>query len=456
VQVKKILSSYIYLSVVEENLDVCYGCYKEARGCQSTLVSKDQRYYEQQENCKMLSIPAQSFAGNDLDRSSGDRKDESFLEKVVEFETTRGVIISLNSILCAKTGNNKTNLHQMNVHEIRKKLGCENPSHLISRFQVVLLGKHSRGYWVVALDVTGVDSQLLLSQSEDFIKTLSFENPRSLLFKLNKPDLALSGQALALISWHRANRHCGKTGFETVPIECGMKRRAIHPSDSSQSPDKIYPRIDPVAIAAVISPDHQSILMGTMKRAPAPNFYSCLSGFVDICESVEEAIRREVWEESGVIVDVENVHVIGSQPWPIGRGGGCELMIGCIATASTVDIEIHDSDVLAVKWFSVPEIELLLSESCSRTGFRSPASSSAETSAVVVVPGPYAIAHHLLGRAVQVCKGKNSPKSIDTLPRPPLPPPTVPVTLSPLVALSPCRNVLLPLSMLAIALLCRN
>lgn len=89
----------------------------------------------------------------------------------------------------------------------------------------------------------------------------------------------------------------------------------------------------------VVSADGQRALLGRAKNL-RPGMYTCLSGFIEMGESIEEAVAREVEEESGVMV--EQVCVMGSQPWPIGRGGTCELMIGAIAVAREEEITLNE------------------------------------------------------------------------------------------------------------------
>jgi len=199
------------------------------------------------------------------------------------------------------------------------------------------------------------------------------------------------------------------SGELTESVEGGMKRKSI------VSSRKVYPRLDPVAIACIISQDGSKCLLGNMKRAP-PGFYSCLSGFIDQCETVQEALRREVYEESGV--KVGNVELFDSQPWPIGRGGGCELMIGAIGYSIDDRIQITEGekDVVAdVRWFDRNDIEKFLEEASSFSVSRKLRSPDKKFEQVadpekvqVYVPGNYAIAHHLLREFVRRVDEKNA------------------------------------------------
>ena len=104
--------------------------------------------------------------------------------------------------------------------------------------------------------------------------------------------------------------------------------------------------------------------------------YSCLAGFVDQGESIEEAVAREIMEESGI--RVKNVRYLFSQPWPFPHS----LMIGCEATAATTEIIRDEEEMEDVQWFHRHEVRLALEGNNPR----------------LTVPGPIAIAHHLIKR----------------------------------------------------------
>ena len=104
----------------------------------------------------------------------------------------------------------------------------------------------------------------------------AFVDGRGLLFSVdNRDDIAIAGQALALSTFHSSSQFEGRTGEPTVSIEHGLKRRVLPLGV------KVYPRVDPVMIACVVSPDRSMCLLGKMKSMPK-NFYSCLSGFIEV------------------------------------------------------------------------------------------------------------------------------------------------------------------------------
>mmetsp|Transcript_94026 Transcript_94026/g.166515 ORF Transcript_94026/g.166515 Transcript_94026/m.166515 type:complete len:363 (-) Transcript_94026:60-1148(-) len=192
-------------------------------------------------------------------------------------------------------------------------------------------------------------------------------------------DVAIAGLALGMFGWHETALYDGRTGERTIPIEGGMKRQVEGGSG------KTYPRTDPVAIGLIVSPDGTRCFLGRSHKYP-PGMYTCLSGFVDQCESVEEAFTREVMEEAGLTL--KSVHLVASQPWPIGRAGSCELMVGCKAVAASDLFQVNKAEIEDARWFTKAEVRKMLAQSLNN-----PYKAEAGT---LFVPPPFAIAHHLI------------------------------------------------------------
>ena len=176
---------------------------------------------------------------------------------------------------------------------------------------------------------------------------------------LPAPQAAIYAQARALLDWNARNPFCAQCGHPTMSINAGTKRTCpptdwasltsdsgaigstttTSPSTEEAKPNPrpdcatrkgisnlCFPRTDPTIIVAVLSADGERVLLGRQKRWPE-YWYSTLAGFVEPAESVEEAVRREVWEESGVLLGRVVIH--STQPWPY----PANLMIGCVAQA---------------------------------------------------------------------------------------------------------------------------
>jgi NAD+ diphosphatase len=181
-----------------------------------------------------------------------------------------------------------------------------------------------------------------------------------------------------MLDWNTRNPYCAACGYPTLSINGGFKR-TCPPKDIApavQSPERppcatrvgisnlCFPRTDPTVIMAVVSADGQRMLLGRQKRWP-PHWYSTLAGFLEPAESVEEAVRREVWEESGVHLGRVVIH--STQPWPY----PANLMIGAIGQAIPGGENIHlghDAELEDAKWFTADELREALRVGTSGLG----------------------------------------------------------------------------------------
>ena len=245
-------------------------------------------------------------------------------------------------------------------HQKEQKLSIE-------QCELVLLGIGSRSLadrpstLTIGQEPTKIDSQLLskfLLASEPtpdeyiyFALSVPADSPenlpgtymdlRPLLPQLSVIDAAVCGQGRAFLDWHASYQYCGKCGSSTVSLEGGTRRKC------SKCNHTIYPRTDPVAITLVIHPDREHVLLGRKAVFPR-SVYTCLAGFIEPGESIPEACSREVWEESGVVIDTNQTRYFDSQPWPF-LGG--QLMIGCYSYAIDASIALHDSELEDCRWF---------------------------------------------------------------------------------------------------------
>ena len=135
-----------------------------------------------------------------------------------------------------------------------------------------------------------------------------------------------------------------------------------------------FPRTDPVVIMLVTHGDR--CLLGRQKQF-LPGMYSCLAGFVEAAETIEDAVRREIFEESGIRCTDVNYYM--TQPWPYPSS----LMIGCTARATTEDIVVDRAELEDARWFSRAEATLMHRR---------------EHPDGLFAAHPFAIAHHLIGR----------------------------------------------------------
>ncbi|HYB11771.1 MAG TPA: NAD(+) diphosphatase [Alphaproteobacteria bacterium] len=144
--------------------------------------------------------------------------------------------------------------------------------------------------------------------------------------------------ARGIVHWHSRHRFCGVCGFETRSAQAGHVRICINPDCNTQH----FPRTDPAVIMLVT--DGERCLLGR-QAVWMPGMHSTLAGFVEPGESFEEAVAREVFEETGIRVG--NVHYHSSQPWPF----PASIMIGFHADAETTRIDVDRSELEDARWF---------------------------------------------------------------------------------------------------------
>jgi len=157
-------------------------------------------------------------------------------------------------------------------------------------------------------------------------------------------DAALAAYAGSLLAWHRRHGFCANCGAQTEIRDGGHER--VCPSCGAHH----FPRTDPVVIVRV-SDGGDGLLLGRQARWPEGRF-SLLAGYVEPGETLEEAVRREVLEESGVALD--SVTYLASQPWPFPSS----LMLGFSALAERGDPSPGDDELAEVRWFERSEIEV--------------------------------------------------------------------------------------------------
>lgn len=159
---------------------------------------------------------------------------------------------------------------------------------------------------------------------------------------LSDQDAGLYVTVTALANWHATHRRCPRDGEPTESINAGWVRRC--PTDGSEH----FPRTDP-AVIVLVHDGGDRCLLGRQPVWPAGR-YSTLAGFVEPGESLEQAVAREVLEESGVIVD--EIVYRGSQPWPF----PASLMLGFDARVVGGEVGTGDDELEDVRWFSRADI----------------------------------------------------------------------------------------------------
>lgn len=194
---------------------------------------------------------------------------------------------------------------------------------------------------------------------------LNYLDARTLASMLPAEEAAIVAQARALAEWHERYAFCPRCGAANSVIEGGARL------ECAQCGARHYPRVDP-SIISLVERDGRALLAGRVGGPPLRK--SCVAGFLEPGESIEEAVVREVLEETGV--HVGDVQYSYSQPWPFPG----VLMIGCRAVARTSEVRVDGVEIGHADWYTREQVRDAL------------AGSSDE----LVVPPPLAIAHHLL------------------------------------------------------------
>lgn len=227
----------------------------------------------------------------------------------------------------------------------------------LSRGELVLLGLiEGRAHF--ALDLSHLDAPLEMLRSPALeaagIEAASggsdvrLADLRQLAGRLDRHEGALLALARAMLFWHSRHRFCGVCGAPTRSEEAGYMRRCSDPACKAMH----FPRTDPAVIMLVTDGDRA--LLGRNKNFPLPGMYSTLAGFVEPGEALEDAVAREVQEETAIRVGA--VHYHSSQPWPF----PANIMLGFYAEAVTTEISLDDGELADARWF---ERDWLLSHS---------------------------------------------------------------------------------------------
>ena len=206
----------------------------------------------------------------------------------------------------------------------------------------------------------------LAGESEPQLGTGAFTEMRAAAFVLPAREIAIAGQAKALLDWHKRHGFCPNCGHATEVMDGGYRR--LCPSCGAEH----FPRTDPVVIMLPLLGDR--CLIGRNKRFP-PGLYSAFAGFVEPGESMEEAVRRELAEE--VNLKVAGVRYHATQPWPFPSS----FMLGCYAEAQAADFRIDGHEIEDARWLTRDEVRARLAN---------------EIEDAMKLPVAIAIAHHLI------------------------------------------------------------
>jgi NAD+ diphosphatase len=205
----------------------------------------------------------------------------------------------------------------------------------------IFLGLHD-GMALFAAGIAPEAAEALKGRSDLVLADLRSIATGGLVAAAHLPPLA---EAKAMLGWHARHRFCSNCGVATRSVHAGWRR------DCPNCDAEHFPRTDPVVIMLAINGDR--CLLGRQTRF-ATGMWSCLAGFVEPGETIEEAVRRETREEAGI--ECGRVKYFASQPWPFPMS----LMIGCHAEALTTEIKVDRTELEDARWFDRDEIALMM------------------------------------------------------------------------------------------------
>ena len=266
------------------------------------------------------------FAGAFVDRSGEMRKDADWLDEALTHSDTRFVPVWGDHCL---VGGDPLQLVLLRRNQIENFLDTHN--HI---FLGLFRGKPA---FAVAIAADG---------SAPYPELGEFQDLRYLGSVLPADEANLAAHARGLVLWHASQQFCGSCGSSARPDAGGNSRRCAN----SECAREIFPRVDPAIIVLVAAGDR--CLLGRQTGWPDGR-YSTIAGFVEPGESLEDAVRREVFEETNIRVAAVRYH--SSQPWPFPSA----LMLGFVAEADslvTQEIRLNDGELEDAQWFTRKEL----------------------------------------------------------------------------------------------------
>ena len=265
------------------------------------------------------------FAGAFVDRADERRKDPDWIKEAAQSDDSRFVPVWGEKCLVRGDPMHAVMLERRQVSDY-----MEDPDELI------FLGLF-RDRPAFALPLDG-------SEDPPFGEPADYHDLRFLGTALPADEANLAAHARALVIWHRTQLYCGICGSPARPQAGGNARQCDNP-DCGRS---LFPRVDPAIIVLVANGDR--CLLGRQASWPEAR-YSTIAGFVEPGESLEDAVRREVFEETNIHVGQVRYH--SSQPWPFPSS----LMLGFFAAAASGEIVLNDGELEDARWFTREDLQ---------------------------------------------------------------------------------------------------
>jgi NAD+ diphosphatase len=297
------------------------------------------------------------FAVNDLDRRADLREDAAAIEALFADPRARVLVVSGREVAVRRDGDG----HPRAALDRAEAIAIAGTD-----AEAVFLGLVGEvGWFALAGPAAAPEAPAAAWEAID-LRTLAIAG------SLPAPQYGALATARALLHWHAGHAFCSRCGSSSRMAAAGWKR--LCPACGAEH----FPRTDPVVIMSVERGDR--CLLGRSAHFPE-GMWSCLAGFMEPGETIEAAVRREVLEESGILVGA--VAYAASEPWPFPGS----LMIGVRADAQSDTIRIDPAELTGCRWFDRDEVRAMLEG-------RHPEG--------LFAPPPIAIARHLIAAFAQV------------------------------------------------------
>lgn len=284
-----------------------------------------------------------TFVVDALNRAAEKRRDDDWVRRLMDDDRTRFMPIWRSRCLITPERPN-----------VAVELSKNDAAWLLQRSgHVVFLGIYGDDSARFAINVLSggeVEDEDIEHEVREFGE---FQDLRIASRTLEQQPAAILAYAKAVVDWQNKHRYCGLCGHPTRTVAAGHVLQCSNPDCAQQH----FPRMDPAVIVSVIG--ERGILLGRQPVWPAGQ-YSVVAGFVEAGESLEQAVKREVLEETGILLD--DVHYHSSQPWPFPSS----IMLGFVAHAATDVIAANDDELEDARWFSREAITAALSEQALR------------------------------------------------------------------------------------------
>jgi NAD+ diphosphatase len=276
-----------------------------------------------------------TFTSLMIDRASRRRRDDAWVAERSEDPATRFLPVWGSKVLVTGIGDIPG---ESTPHPIQLSPE-EAGEHLRQAESVILLGEdEEHAYFALGLRPSDGPPPTGLAEIG------AFRRLRAVAPLLDGESAALLAYAKAMVHYHHQHRFCPTCGAPTKSKEGGHLRVCTNAGCGQHD----FPRTDPAIIVLVSSGER--CLLGRQPTWPE-NLYSIIAGFVEPGENLEDAVAREVREETGI--RIRHIRYHSSQPWPFPRS----LMVGFTATAESTTIRLNDGELADARWLSREEIE---------------------------------------------------------------------------------------------------